>query len=175
LGVAIFGQLDLDVGVLEILPMSVQEEFVFTRSGAIKVKSLKFAHDTVFSTYIDNYLDTYYYLLNDEEIDKINYFLDAMKYEDYKTEYINENMVDGFDYQFEFLDSKKRVYVYGIENQEIQLLSDFSEYLRQIDKSKQKTFYGKSNVNFGNLEQFYPPEPEIDSVLLHQYNNLHSQ
>lgn len=158
---------------------SVQEGFVFTSSGAIKVKSLKFVNDTVFTTYnhyFDSQSDIYYYLLNGTEIDKINFYLHAVKNKDYQTEYINNNAKDGFEYQFEFLDNKERIYVYNIDNEEIQLLNDFSEYLLQIDGFKEEILYHKkSNIDFGDLNQFYPPEPEIDSILLHQEDILFPQ
>lgn len=75
----------------------LQEDFVFTSGGEIGVKSFKFINDTVFVA--ENYPDNnyvHYFLLSDEQKNKINVFLDSINKRTYRSEYIEEGLRDGW-------------------------------------------------------------------------------
>ncbi len=143
----------------------LQEDFIFTSTDWGQMKSLKFVNDTVFIAY--NYpqkLYVYYYLLNDNEKTKINSYLDILKVKDYNTEYIKDGLVCGSAYQFEFIERNKKIFVYGAESEEIQLLNSFSDYLYFVDKTKKESVYWDLDIDFGNTDVFHEPEPPMEFI-----------
>lgn len=161
----------------------LKEDFVFTSGGEIGVKSFKFINDTVFVAkyYPDNNY-VYYFLLNDEQKNKINIFLDSINKRTYRSEYIQNSLRDGWAYQFEFLNNKRTIYVYGFDDsyeiEELNYINKFATFLEELYESKRRwdlnnevyyqgqEVYWNIDVDFGNTERFYEPEPDsfyIDS------------
>src|SRR5690554_4064938 len=98
----------------------LKENFVFGYAGMENLRMYKFKGDTVFVSHsYPSRIRGYFYLINDVEKTKVNQYLDSISRKDYKSEYINNNVVDGLYYQFEFLKSKKRVFVQNFESEEI--------------------------------------------------------
>ena len=138
----------------------LHEDFVFSYDAGVRIKSLKFKNDTVFIAHsYPSKIKAYFYLIDDNEKIKINKFLDTIKKNNYKKEYINESVDDGFSYQFEFLRNKKRVYVQNFESYEIKNLTGFADYLIHIDRYKKEIEHYNLKIDFGNVDIFYPPEP----------------
>jgi len=138
----------------------LHEDFVFSYDAGVRIKSLKFKNDTVFIAHsYPSKIKAYFYLIDDNEKIKINKFLDTIKENNYRKEYINESVDDGFSYQFEFLRNKKRVYVQNFESYEIKNLTEFADYLINIDRYKKEIEHYNLKIDFGNVDVFYPPEP----------------
>jgi len=138
----------------------LHEDFVFGYAGMQNLKVYKFTGDSVFvSKNYPSRVKAYYYLIDDNEKIKINKFLATIKENNYKKEYINESVDDGFSYQFEFLKSKKRVYVQNFESEEIKTLTDFTNYLMNLSNRKKEIEHSNLKIDFGNVDVFYPPEP----------------
>ena len=138
----------------------LHEDFVFCYAGMENLKVFKFTGDTVFVSHsYPARVKAYFYLIDDNEKIKINKFLDTIKENNYRKEYINESVDDGFSYQFEFLKSKKRVYVQNFESYEIKNLTGFADYLIHIDRYKKEIEHYNLKIDFGNVDIFYPPEP----------------
>lgn len=138
----------------------LQEDFVFSYDAGVRIKSLKFKNDTVFIAHsYPSKIKAYFYLIDDNEKIKINKFLETIKGNNYKKEYINESVDDGFSYQFEFLRNKKRVYVQNFESYEIKNITEFADYLIHIDRYKKEIEHYNLKIDFGNVDVFYPPEP----------------
>ena len=154
----------------------LKEDFIFTTGGDIGVKSFRFINDTVFVA--ENYPDNnyvYYFLLNDEQKNKINICLDSINKRTYKSEYIQEGVKCGGSYQFEFLNKKRLVYVYGsdfeYEREDLNYINKFATFLEELYESKMRLdlnnkayyqgqeIYWNIDVDFGNAERFYEPEP----------------
>lgn|SRR5690606_36542665 len=151
----------------------LKEDFIFTTGGDVKVKSFKFIDDTVFVA--ENFPDNdyvYYFLLNDEQKNKINGFLDSLQFKEFEDEYYQENIVDAGSYQFELPKISKKIYVYGFyELNEIKDLNEFSDFLINFYESKMRwdlnnkvyyqgqEVYWNLDVDFGNIERFIEPEP----------------
>lgn len=64
-------------------------------------------------------------------------------------------MVDGFEYQFEFLKSKKRVYVQNFESEETKVLTEFANYLIDLSNKKKEKEHSNLKVDFGNTAIFF--------------------
>lgn len=153
----------------------LQEDFIFTTGGDIRIKSFKFINDTVFvASQYPKKEYVYYFLLNDEQKNKINVFLDSINIGSYKSEYIQERLTHGESYQFEFLNKKRLIYVYGFHYQykteELKYINKFATFLCELDESHRvirndkalypiEKLYWRLDVDFGNLERFFEPEP----------------
>lgn len=141
----------------------------------MRVKSFKFINDTVFVANhypIKEYV--YYFLLNDEQKNKINVLLDNINKRSYKSEYIQEGLRDAGSYQFDFLNKKGTIYVYGFngsyEIEELNYINKFATFLYELEESKMRWdlnneiyYHGYENywnkdIDFGNLERFSEPE-----------------
>ena len=137
------------------------EDFVFGYGGMQNLKLFKFTGDTVFVS--PNYparVKAYFYLIDDYEKNKINKFLDTIKGTNFEKEYINDDVVDGLYYQFEFLKSKKRVYVQNFESEQIKTLNDFANYLINLSNRKKEIEHSNLKIDFGNTAGFFRyPEP----------------
>jgi len=134
----------------------LHEDFVFGYAGMENLKVFKFTGDTVFVSHsYPARVKAYFYLIDDYEKNKINEFLEAIKRNDYKKEYINDNVDDGLYYQFEFLKSKKRVYVQNFESEETKKLTEFAEYLISISNYKKEIEHSNLKVDFGNTAIFF--------------------
>lgn len=141
----------------------LQEDFVFGYGGMQNLKLFKFKNDTVFIAHsYPSKIKAYFYLIDDYEKNKINKFLDTIKGNNFKKEYINEYVRDGFSYQFEFLRNKKRVYVQNFESEETKVLTEFADYLIHIDRYKKEIEHSNLKIDFGNVDFFYPPEPYFE-------------
>lgn len=139
----------------------LQEDFVFGYGGVQNLKLFKFTDDTVFvSPSYPARIKAYFYLIDDYEKNKINEFLKAVEKNDYKKGYINDNVDDGLYYQFEFLKNKKRVYVQNFESEEIKTLTDFTNYLIDLNDRKKEIEHSNLKIDFGNTAGFFRhPEP----------------
>ena len=139
----------------------LHEDFVFGYGGMQNLKLFKFTGDTVFVS--PNYparVKAYIYLIDDYEKDKINGFLDTIKGTNFEKKYINDDVVDGLYYQFEFLKSKKRVYVQNFESEQIKTLNDFANYLINLSDRKKEIEHSNLKIDFGNTAIFFRyPEP----------------
>ena len=134
----------------------LHEDFVFGYGGMQNLKLFKFTGDTVFvSPSYPARVKAYFYLIDDYEKDKINGFLEAVEKNDYKKEYINDNMDDGLYYQFEFLKSKKRVYVQNFESEETKKLTEFADYLINLSEYKKEIEHYNLKIDFGNTAVFF--------------------
>lgn len=139
----------------------LQENFVFGYAGMENLKVYKFTGDTVFvSKNYPSRVKAYFYLIDDNEKIKINKFLDTIKENNYKKEYINEYVRDGLYYQFEFLKSKKRVYVQNFESKETKVLTELANYLINLSNRKKEIEHSNLKIDFGNTAIFFRyPEP----------------
>lgn len=139
----------------------LHEDFVFGYGGMENLKVYKFTGDTVFVS--KNYparVKAYFYLIDDYEKNKINEYLDTIKGNNFKKEYINDNVDDGLYYQFEFLKSKKRVYVQNFESEETKTLTEFVNYLINLNDRKKEIEHSNLKIDFGNTAFFFRhPEP----------------
>lgn len=141
----------------------LQEDFVFSYDNGISFKNFKFTNDTVFIAHsYPSKIKAYFYLIDDNEKIKINKFLDTIKGNNFEKEYINDDVVDGLEYQFEFLKSKKRVYVQNFESEETKVLTEFADYLIHIDRYKKEIEHSNLKIDFGIVDVFYPPEPYFE-------------
>ena len=139
----------------------LQEDFVFGYGGMQNLKLFKFTDDTVFvSPSYPARVKACFYLIDDYEKNKINEFLKAVEKNDYKKEYINDNVDDGLYYQFEFLKNKKRVYVQNFESEETKKLTEFVDYLINLSEYKKEIEHYNLKIDFGNTAGFFRhPEP----------------
>lgn len=139
----------------------LHEDFVFSYAGEQNLKVYKFTGDTVFISHsYPSKIKGFFYLIDDNEKIKINKYLDTIKENNYKKEYINDDVVDGLDYQFEFLKSKKRVYVQNFESEELSSLTEFAEYLIRLSNYKKEIEHSNLKIDFGNTGGFFRhPEP----------------
>ena len=139
----------------------LHEDFVFGYAGMQNLKLFKFTGDTVFvSKNYPSRVKAYFYLIDDYEKNKINEFLDTIKGTNFEKEYINDDVVDGLYYQFEFLKSKKRVYVQNFESEQIKTLNDFANYLINLSDRKKEIEHSNLKIDFGNTAIFFRyPEP----------------
>jgi len=139
----------------------LHEDFVFGYAGMQNLKVYKFAGDTVFvSKNYPSRVKAYFYLIDDYEKNKINEYLDSIKGNNFKKEYINDDVVDGLYYQFEFLKSKKRVYVQNFESEGLSSLTEFAEYLIRLSNYKKEIEHSNLKIDFGNTAGFFRhPEP----------------
>lgn len=139
----------------------LQEDFVFGYGGMQNLKLFKFTDDTVFvSPSYPAKVKAYFYLIDDYEKNKINEFLKAIERNDYKKEYINDNVDDELYYQFEFLKSKKQVYVQNFESEETKKLTEFVDYLINLSEYKKEIEHYNLKIDFGNTAGFFRhPEP----------------
>lgn len=139
----------------------LHEDFVFGYAGMQNLKVYKFTGDTVFvSKNYPSRVKAYFYLIDDYEKNKINEYLDSIKRNNFKKEYINDDVVDGLYYQFEFLKSKKRVYVQNFESEELSSLTEFAEYLIRLSNYKKEIEHSNLKIDFGNTAGFFRhPEP----------------
>lgn len=144
----------------------LKEDFIFGYAGPLNLKMFKFKGDTFFVSHsYPSRIKGYFYLINDNEKVKINEYLDSIKINDYKREYINDNVIDGLYYQFEFLKSEKLVYVQNFESEQIKTLNTFAEYLIKLSSRKKEIEHFNLKIDFGNLERILdPPEPAYDSL-----------
>lgn len=139
----------------------LHEDFVFGYAGMQNLKVYKFTGDTVFvSKNYPSRVKAYFYLIDDYEKNKINEYLDSIKVNNFKKEYINDDVVDGLYYQFEFLKSKKRVYVQNFESEETKKLTEFANYLINLSARKKEIEHSNLKIDFGNTAIFFRyPEP----------------
>ena len=134
----------------------LHEDFVFGYGGEQNLKVFKFTGDTVFvSKNYPSRVKAYFYLIDDYEKNEINEFLEVIESNDYKKQYIDENVDDGLYYQFEFLSRKKRVYVQNFESEETKKLTEFAEYLISISNYKKEIEHSNLKVDFGNTAIFF--------------------
>ncbi|WCM40824.1 hypothetical protein MG290_07505 [Flavobacterium sp. CBA20B-1] len=134
----------------------LQSEFVFAYTGMQNLSTFKFTKDTVFVSH--NYpsrIKGFFYLMNNDEKTKINEYINAVKHINYKKEYINEYVEDGLDYQFEFLEHKKRIYVQNFESDETKTINDFANYLINLSNRKEQTEHSNLKIDFGNTVIFF--------------------
>lgn len=139
----------------------LKEDFVFGYAGMQNLKVFKFTDDTVFvSPSYPARVKAYFYLIDDYEKNKINEYLDTINENNFEKEYINKNVVDGLCYQFEFLKSKKRIYVQNFESKKIEILNEFANYLIKVSEYKEKIEHSNLKIDFGNTAGFFRyPEP----------------
>ena len=144
----------------------VQEDFVFSYGGYQNLEVLKFVGDTVFlPKYYPYNNKVYFFTIDKYEVIKINSYLDSINKISFKKEYVNEFVVDGFEFQLELLKSKKRVYVRNVHSYELEYLHSFAEFLEYIYSKKQVTEYKNLDIDFGNLEKILPPpEPDFNEI-----------
>lgn len=156
----------------------LKEDFVFSYSDGIRLRNLKFTNDTLFITsYYPNENSVYYYELSPEDKNNINLYLDSISKIEYEEEYIQDNIYDAVEYQFQFLDRNKLIYVYGnYYNFELKELNRLAEFIiisnnkkfieiNSSDNFKLENIYWNKYVHFGNVENFFPPEPyPYDSI-----------
>ncbi|SEH74695.1 hypothetical protein SAMN02927937_01185 [Paenimyroides aquimaris] len=159
----------------------LQEDFVFTSGGDARIKSFKFINDTVFvASEYPKSENVHYFLLTDEQKNKINIFLDSINKRSYKSEYIQEGLQDGGSYQFEFLNKKRTIYVYGFngsyEIEELNYINKFATFLEELYESKMRwdlnnqvyyqgqEVYWNKDVDFGDLERFIVPDIPYDAI-----------
>lgn len=158
----------------------LHEDFVFSYDTGINFKNFKFSNDTVFMA--RNYPEhshIFYYVLNENDKKRINDFLDTLKDQDFKKEYIQEGIIDAGAYQFQFLNQNQLVFVYGFrgkyEIEELKKLNNFSSFLGELERSKMiryndTTHYGiekiyrNKDVDFGDLERFIIPDIPYDTI-----------
>lgn len=134
----------------------LHEDFVFSYAGEQNLKVYKFTGDTVFVSHsYPARVKAYFYLIDDYEKNKINEYLDTIKGNNFKKEYINDDVVDGLYYRFEFLKSKKRVYVQNFESEEIKTLTDFTNYLINLSNRKKEIEHSNLKIDFGNTAIFF--------------------
>lgn len=157
----------------------LKEGFVFTTTTKSEnVLSLRFQKDTVFLAWnLPDNDSVYYFLLDEVEVDSINFFLNSLKFKNFKKEYYQRNLQDGRLCQFEFMEPSKRILIYGhYDLKEIKGLSDFARYLSDLYFSKrrfgfrntvyyegQKTYWNK-DVDFGNVDRFILPDIPYDTL-----------
>ncbi len=139
----------------------LQENFVFGYAGMENLKVFKFTGDTVFvSPSYPARVKAYFYLIDDYEKNKINEYLDTIKDNSFEKEYINDDVIHGLEYQFEFLKSKKRVYVQNFESEETKTLTNFANYLINLSDRKEEIEHSNLKIDFGNTAVFFRyPEP----------------
>ena len=147
----------------------LKEGFVFSYSDGIRLRNLKFTKDFVFITsYHPNEHSVYYYELSVDDKINLNLYLDSISKIDYEEKYIEDNIYDALEYQFQFLVTNKLVYVYGnYNNFELKELNRVAEFiiifnnkkLINLNNYKLENIYWNKYVNFGNVENFFPPEP----------------
>jgi len=158
----------------------LHEDFVFSTGGDIKIKSFKFINDTVFvASEYPKSENVYYFLLNDEQKNKINVFLDSINKRSYKSEYIQEGLRDAGSYQFEFLNKKGTIYVYGFhydyEIEELKYIGKLAGFICRLDESHRfiinnetyypdEKLYWNRDVNFGNIKRFIIPDIPYDTI-----------
>src|SRR5690606_21546944 len=136
--------------------VSLQDDFVFGYAGMQNLKVFKFTGDTVFvSPSYPARVKAYFYLIDDYEKNKINEYLDTIKGNNFEREYINEYVRDGLYYQFEFLKSKKRVYVQNFESEETKTLTEFANYLINLSDRKKEIEHSNLKIDFGNTAIFF--------------------
>lgn len=158
----------------------LHEDFVFSYDNGICLKSFRFKNDTVFM--VRNYPEhshVFYYVLEENDKKRINVFLDTLKDQDFKKEYIQEGIIDAGTYQIQFLDRNQLIYVYGFQGkyeiEELKKLNNFSSFLGQLERSKMiryndTTHYGiekiywNKDVYFGDLERFIIPNIPYDTI-----------
>jgi len=134
----------------------LQEDFVFGYAGMENLKVFKFRGDTVFvSPSYPARVKAYFYLIDDYEKNKINEFLDSIKGNYFEKEYINDDVIHGLEYQFEFLKSKKRVYVLSFESEETKILTAFANYLINLSDRKKEIEHSNLKIDFGNTAGFF--------------------
>lgn len=134
----------------------LKEDFVFGYGGMENLKVFKFTDDTVYiSKNYPSRLKAHYYIINDYDITKINKFLSAIENVNYNKEYINDNVVDGLYYQFEFLKTKKRVYVQNYESIDLIILTQFADYLINLSNFKEEVEHFNIKIDFGNTAVFF--------------------
>lgn len=134
----------------------LHEDFVFGYAGMQNLKIFKFTGDTVFvSPSFPARVKAYFYLIDDYEKNKINEYLDTIKDNSFEKEYINDDVVDGLEYQFEFLKSKKRVYVQNFESYETKVLTEFANYLINLSNRKKEIEHSNLKDDFGNTAIFF--------------------
>ena len=134
----------------------LQEDFVFGYAGMENLKVFKFTGDTVFVSHsFPSRVKAYFYLIGDYEKNKINEYLDTINGNSFEKEYINDDVVDGLHYQFEFLKSKKRVYVQNFESYETKVLTEFANYLINLSDRKKEIEHSNLKVDFGNTAIFF--------------------
>ena len=157
----------------------LKEDFIFTTTTKSEnTLSLRFQKDTVFLAWdLPGNDSVYYFLLDEIEMDSINFFLNSLKFKNFKEEYYQRNLQDGRLCQFEFIKPSKRILIYGhYDLKEIKGLSDFARYLSDLYFSKrrfgfrntvyyegQKTYWSK-DVDFGNIERFVLPNIPYDTL-----------
>lgn len=158
----------------------LHEDFVFSYDAGINFKSFKFSNDTVFMA--RNYPEhshIFYYVLNENDKKRINDFLNTLKDQNFKNEYIQDGIIDAGTYQFQFLNQNQLVFVYGFngedEIEELKSLNKFSSFLVELEISKMikyndTTHYGMEkvywnrDVDFGNIERFIIPDIPYDTI-----------
>lgn len=134
----------------------LKEDFIFGYAGPLNLKMFKFKGDTVFVSHsYPSRIKGYFYLIDDNEKLKINEYLETIKKNNYKEEYINDNVVDGLYYQFEFLKKNNRVYVQNFESEEVKSLSEFANYLINLSEYKHEIEHNNLKIDFGNTGIFF--------------------
>jgi glycerophosphoryl diester phosphodiesterase len=139
----------------------LNEDFIFGFGGMENLKMLKFKNDTVYiSKNYPSRIKGYYYLIDNNDKNKINDYLKIIETTNFRKEYINDNVVDGLYYQFEFLKNKKNIYVQNFESAEIDILTKFADYLINLSSFKNEFEHSDLKIDFGNTAVFFKyPEP----------------
>lgn len=154
----------------------VQEEFVFTTTTKNEsFLSLKFQNDTVLVAWeVPRNTEVYYFVLENSEMDSINFFLDSIKNFKIESEYYDESLVDGSSSQFLFYQPMITIFIYGDhDSKEIKQMIRFSDYLLNMYQSRRRIVnnrakyvgqrqYWTSDIDFGNVERFQIPAPPSD-------------
>lgn len=139
----------------------LNEDFIFGFGGMENLKMLKFKNDTVYiSKNYPSRIKGYYYLIDNNDKNKINDYLKIIETTNFRKDYINDNVVDGLYYQFEFLKNKKNIYVQNFESAEIDVLTKFADYLINLSSFKNEFEHSDLKIDFGNTAVFFKyPEP----------------
>ena len=158
----------------------LNEDFVFSYDNGISFKNFKFTNDTVFmAKNYPNHDYVFYLALEEDDKKHINIFLDDLKKQNFKKEYIQDGIKDAGTYQIQFFDRNRLIYVYGFngedEIKELKNLNKFSSFLIDLEISKMikyndTTHYGMEKVywnrdiDFGNVERFIIPGISYDTI-----------
>lgn len=150
----------------------LQESFVYSISSESYVGFYKFLkkNDTVFNkTIYPDYPGLKYYILKRHERKRINDYLSVIETKQMDSEYVDFSVKDGFEYQFEF-DQNRIIYVYEREDIELKFLNDFSNFLNDLNWSKDIKYFSnenvskRTNIDFGNVDRFIIPDIPYDTI-----------
>ena len=141
------------------------DSFIFSYSGLRNDNSIKFTNtDTVYlQRRFPEPTENFYAILKANEKMKLNKFFKNLNLDKFDPDYIQENVADGGNLQFEIFKNKKSklIAIYGGTAPEE--LYKYADFLIKF-KSMIKFIPTKKNINFGDLAGSFdrpPPPPPI--------------